>query len=513
MQNQSRTFTAVLSAAAVIFTLLYGLYLFGNVQLFADYDQVAYYGNIEAAIEGWTPVYNPHHLHFEIFGKHFHQFMVSNFGDAGFTDLAFNLRIRSVITAAAGFFFFVLFFGHASRSVFFGIVGAAAVGFSHGYIHYATKIDTSIFPAAAFALILSAFLYFNKTRRSAAAAAIILGISFFIGIMMHQYTVIASAVIGFVCLLPDMEFIQGFGRPFLHLRRSNPKIPGNLQNTPRRSSPSRFRRPRLEGRYRLRVACCLLAALVGIGLTVGAYLWVGRGIYNLHYAGDSYDGKGRGIWRGTTFQRWLFAYEMSDSWGRGLETFKPWQPARGLTDSFLTQYEPHLKYSREEEFDYDIDDLSSREAFAFNLLAYFFFFTIAASILLFPVLLRRYGRTFLALILMIPPYFIFFTYWEPFYFEFWLLPAIIIIALGVLIFNWAGELTSRILRLPVFLGKLPLLLLFAGLTFTFANHNIENYVIPYTQTKHQEGVDGLDAYRYLPLFSDPVYRENHDRSR
>ncbi len=501
-QSRGKVFTAALLAAAVIVTLFYGLYLFKNVQLFVDYDQVAYYGNIEAALEGWTPVYNPHHLHFEIFGKYFHQFMITNFGDAGFTDLAFNLRIRSIITAAAGFFFFVLFFGYTGRSILFGIAGAAAVGFSHGYIHYATKIDTSIFPAAAFALILIAFLYFNKTRRSAIIAAIALGISFFIGIMMHQYTVIASAVIGLVCLLPGMKFIRGFGRPFMRT--------GGIKTS---GAGERKDSARLSDRYRLRVACCLIAAVVAVGLTVGAYLWVGRGIYNLHYAGDSYDGKGRGIWRGTTFQRWLFAYEMSDSWGRGLETFKPWQPARGLTDSFLTQYEPHLKYSREQEFDYDIDNLSSEKAFAFNIVAYFFFFTIAASILLFPFLLKRYGRTFLALFLMIPPYFIFFTYWEPFYFEFWLLPAIIIIAMGVLIFNWAGESAARLLRLPLLLGKLPLLLLFAGLTFIMASHNIENYVIPYTRTKHQEGVDGLETSRYIPLFSDPVYRSRAGRNR
>lgn len=523
-RSPDRRFTAAALCLGVVLTLLYGLYLFQNVQLFADYDQMVYRANVVRSLEGAT-LYNPHHIHFEILGREFHEFMVENFGDAGFTDLAFNLRLRSLVTGVLGFFFLYLFAVFATGSLFFGAAGTLLVGFSHGYFHYATKIDTPIFPAAAMGLILACFLLVERTRRRALVAAILLGIAFGIGIIMHQYVAFACVVAGLVMLVPDIPDLRRLVSPFS--RRAAGKRGGSWSS--RLAAPPREKEePRLRRRYGLRVVATLLAGVVGISVVVGAYLWVGRGIYNLPFSGEEdHSGESRGLWRYTTFQRWLFIYETSDSWGYGLESFLPWRTARGYTDAFVTQYEPHVKYNQNRGFEYDIDDPLKPGAVPYNLIAYLTIGVVVACILFFPFLLSRYGRVFLALLLMLPPYFVFFTYWEPFYFEFWLIPTMLVALLGMLILNWLGEVAGAALRTAAaagplrrardeadrpsrgytaFLGRLPLMLAFGALVFIVATHNVVEYVVPYSREEQREGTASWEDWQVRRMYSESVYR-------
>ena len=521
--SADRRFSLTVFAFGAVLSVLYGLYLFQNVQLFADYDQMVYLNNVKHALNDVT-LYNPHHIHFEELGREFHLFMTRNFGDAGFTDLSFNLRLRSAFTAVLGFFFAFLFSAYATRNVILGAAGALAVGFSHGYIHYATKVDTPIFPAAAFILILAAFVLVNQTRRFVIPAAVLLGVAFFIGVVMHQYIAIACVVTGLMMFVPDLDRIDLPFRPFA--RRARVKF-GGARRVGGTGPPRGREQPRLYRRYGLRIAATLVAGAVGIAMIVGAYLWVGKGIYNLRWAGEEDTGQSVGLYRYGTFQQWLFSYATTDSWGYGLEFFHPWRTARGFTDAFVTQYEPHLKYNQNREFGYDLDDPLKEGAVPYNLVGFFTIGSVALSILLFPFLLKRYGRIFLLLLFMLIPYFLFFTYWEPFYFEFWLVPVISMALLGLIIVNYIGEAVARgFVRLTQggaltrsrpargdrpaglggFLGRLPAVLAFCVFVGVIATHNISENVIPYSREEQREGTGSWTEERVREMYSEGVYR-------
>ncbi len=519
----NRRFTITVFVFGAVLSVLYGLYLFQNVQIFADYDQMVYLNNVKHALNGAT-LYNPHHIHFEELGREFHLFVTRNFGDAGFTDLSFNLRLRSGFAAVLGFFFAYLFGAYVTKSVILGAAGALAVGFSHGYVHYATKVDTPIFPAAAFILILAAFVLVHQTRRLVIPAAFLLGVAFFVGVVMHQYIAIACVVTGLVMFVPDLDAIALPLRPFAKTHRV--KF-GGARRADGIGPPRGREQPRLYRRYGIRVAATLVAGAVGIAMIVGAYLWVGKGIYNLRWEGEENTGESVGLYRYGTFQQWLFSYATTDSWGYGLEYFHAWRTARGFTDAFVTQYEPHLKYNQNRNFEYDLNEPLKAGAVPYNLVAFLTIGSIALSILLFPFLLARYGRTFLLLLIMLIPYFVFFTYWEPFYFEFWLVPVINMILLGLIIVNYIGEvLATGFVRLtqagPLsrirpsradrpagiagFLGKLPAILAFCVFTGVLATHNIAENVIPYSREEQREGTGSWTEERVREMYSEGVYR-------
>src|SRR4030042_2136383 len=195
--SRARRFILVLIIpliCAALVALLYTLFHLYHLQQFMDWDQFAYIGNIDNNLRGGYVVCNPHHLHFEFTGRLFHDFMRTTFGGDGCTDLIFHLRLRSLVAAGLGLFFLFLFLKEATGKLAWALLGTLAVGFTHGYLSYADKIDTGIFPAAAFCLILWVLGRLGRARRGAPVLAFWLGVSLAVGGLMHQF-------IGFACLL------------------------------------------------------------------------------------------------------------------------------------------------------------------------------------------------------------------------------------------------------------------------------------------------------------------------
>jgi hypothetical protein len=193
-----------------------------------------------------------------------------------------------------------------------------------------------------------------------------------------------------------------------------------------------------------------------------------------------------------------------------LKHFYPKHPFRGFTDSYLSQKQGP-KYSRNHNFGYNLAEPLSDESLAHNTLAIFCMITLVGTIGLLPHLLRRYGNSMVFLMATAVIYFVFFTYWEPFYFEFWLVPGIIISVLGVLVLNLLGErLSSAIGRI----GRLPFYALLLFFVLVFSSHNMLYYLIPHSQTRFMEGVIGyFEPEIYERSLSRDIYRYPDDIHR
>ena len=473
---------------ALVMAFLYFLFHLHFMSLFLDYDQIVYFKNIGYSIDwGYVPMYNPHHLHFEWGGKFFHEFMVKYLGDVGFTDLFFNLRLRSLVASCTGLFFFVLFLRNITEKLTWGILGGLLLAFSHGYLHYAVKVDTGVFPAAFFPVILWIVERMEKAKRGLVPLSLLGGGILGLSVILHQYLAVACAAACLCLFLPGFLFRNNFRfRPFA-------VIPA-------------VKRPQIDNKPAKRIIAVGLTAVLACAVVAAAYFYTGKTFYNLSFDEPTPE-ESFGRWRDTTFQIWLFAYQTADQWGHGLKNFDPRMPVRGLTDSFLSQ-KSGTRYNRNSEFAYDVDDPGSEQAFVDNQLAFFTLLSLAGTLFFLPGLLRRYRRSMVFLILCSVVYFVFFTYWEPFYFEFWLVPNILVISLGVLLVNFAGEklsvLSTRIGRLPSYVYILFLVILFSC-------HNMLYYVVPYSRTRYMEGVVNLhEPEVYTQCFSRSVYRYPDD---
>jgi hypothetical protein len=117
---------------------------------------------------------------------------------------------------------------------------------------------------------------------------------------------------------------------------------------------------------------------------------------------------------------------------------------------------------------------------------------------------RRYGRTFLALFLCLVAYCIFFTYWEPFYFEFWIIPAILVTVTGLLALDLCANKLTTVIR---GFGRIPFYACALFIAFVFVTHNMSNYVLPYSEKHYTQGISySIDPERYEWIYSPSVYK-------
>lgn len=456
--------------AALLVALLYFLVHMHYMQQFLDSDQGVYINNIKRAIiPGNLPLYNPHHLHFEVGGKLFQQFMVDNFGDAGFTELTFNMRLRSLLAACFGLFFVVLFLKDTTGKLLWGILGGLLVGVCHGYLQYATKVDTSIFPTALFPAILWITGRLVTAKKWIILPAFLCGLFIFAGMMGHQYIAFLAVALGISLLAPGFIFkkLHIYKIFYIIRKKTVPKVD---------KSP---------GKRTLALAVIVLTSLITV---VSAYFYAGKTEYNLQFDTPT-PAKSHGIWRGILFQEWLFAYATADVWGKGIEKFNPLRPFRGYTDGFLSQPPDVHKYNFNKTFKYNTPEPLAPESFVHNQLAYYTLFVLAGMILLAPFLLRRYKRIYLILLISLVFYLVFFTYWEPHYYEFWLIPSLLMVLSGILILNYLGEQLSKLIKSRM---QTPFYLYALILLITFGGHNLLNYIVPYSRVIRTWGV-----YRYL----------------
>ncbi len=478
---------------AGLITFVYFLFNLFFLQRSLDHDSVVYTNNVRWMMIVNKNFFNPHHLHFEISGIYFHKYMNKDKTVHKFKYLMFNLRMRSLLIACLGIFALIILLTKLTNSLGYGVLGALLACFTHGYLYNAAKIDTAIFPLAWIGVVFWMF-YELTTKKNVIIFyinSLILGVCFFIGIMFHQYFVLVSVSITVMFFIPDKIFF---------LKIKSPDFVTIKQN----KSESIFKKS-----FKQRAKSFTIIVLVTSILTTGAYFWSGAVYYGLPFKKD-HKAKVDSLWKKLTFQKWLFAYRTkrrsSETWGDGFSKFHPKLVLRGVTDAFLSQKHT-LKYNKIKRFNYDLKNIGNRAQIAHNALAVFLALFFVIFILFFIPALKKYKYIFGAFVLNFILFSLLGVYWEPYYFEFWLIPAVLVIVIFTLLLNTAAD------KLKIITGKLSHIafyfLLFAFL-YIFFLHNLKYYVVPHSFKLPVEGLTKEDREKNAHYFSQGIYKYPYD---
>ena len=324
--------------------------------------------------------------------------------------------------------------------------------------------------------------------------AIFGGVLLWFSVMLHQYMGIAAFFICVAIVLP----------PWMFPRRK--LFAGFSVRKPDKAQPDA---PEIEKRPGIRWASGFGMAIIGLVLIAGSYFYSGRVAYNLTFGPEPW-AFGRGPLSGNTFQSWLFLYEQVDAWGYGFEEFDPQRPLQGYTEGWLSPEYPRNRYAWVRNWLYNADEPFDAPAFAHNQLAYFTLFVIAASVLLAPLMWMRYKRTYVFAMLTGITFIGLGVYWEPHYFEFWIVPAIFVATIGIMLLNLLGEALAKLIRArrrpTEFLAQVPVIAYAVVLMLAVFGHNLRQYVVPFSRVQTLESRPRWDDRFVFPHFAEEVYR-------
>jgi len=471
---------------ALVLSSLYFLFHLHYMQQFMDWDQAAYLNNILNSYKpGWYPTYNAHHIHFETGGRLFHEMIMSNFRGDEYTDITFDVRLRSLLMACVGIFFTVLFLNNKTGKLLWGVIGAVLVGLCHGYLLYSTKVDTAIFPTAGLIVTLWIFDKLANTDKYLVALSVVTGIVLAMDVVFHQFMVFVCVSLAVTLILPLFLFNKNY-------KFSSFRIFRNVTI------------PKIEQKARYRYLSVFLITITTATLVFGVYFKAAFSEYNLRIDKNAVN-NARGRFRYFTFQKWLFLYETTPYWGHGFENFNPKAPFRGFTDSFVSQSnKQRSQHNYYTKFNYNLEKPLSENHIAHNSFAVFTVFSLFGSLLFLPLMLRRYGRILVLFFLCIIIFSIFNTYWEGYNLEFWLMPCVLFCFLGVFILNLAGEKLKFLFRN---IAQFPGYLVVLAFIFILFSHNLEYYLYPYTVYRKLETVNpDWEHEYYMKLFSTVIYK-------
>lgn len=471
---------------ALILSAMYFVFHLHYMQQFMDWDQTAYLNNILNSFKpGRYPTYNPHHIHFELGGKIFHELIMANLRNKESTDITFNNRIRSLLAACIGIFFAVLFLKNVTGRIMWGVIGGLLVGLCHGYLHYATKVDTAIFPTAGLIVTLWIFNKLENAEKYIIPLSIITGLILSIDIVFHQLMVFVCFSLVISIMLPSWLFQKNnkFSPFVIYKENKNSKI---------------------HHRHRFRFLAVIFITMTTVILVSGVYFKAGISEYNLSLNNKNRSG-GRGRFWYYSFQRWLFMYEFAPYWGNGFTEFNPKSPFRGFTDSFVSQRNKRIyRHNAYYRFSYNLKNLFHEKHITHNSVAFFCLFSFFGSLLFIPFMLRRYGRILFIFFLCILLFSVFNTYWEGYHLEFWLMPCVLVCFLGIFILNLIGEKLQLILKN---VSQFPGYAIIITFIFILFSHNIEYYLYPYSIYKKLETVNLVwEPDYYMKLFSTVIYK-------
>lgn len=475
--------------AAALAALAYALLQLRFLQSFLDYDQLVYLLNMRGSYR--EPFFNPHHLHFETGGVYFHELMLRLAGPDGPGDFAFHQRLRGILFSAFGVGASVLLLYRVTARLGLALAGSAAMACAHGYMHYAAKIDTPIYPAAwAPALLLIGYELIQARRRGYVLAAAF-GAASAMGALFHQYMGFLTAAVLLALQLPP------------HWLRARDAVfefrPGAVAAL---APPEVLEDPAWDGAGRLRRA--LLAGGVALLLVAAAYYPIGVWYYNLPLDRPNVAQVRGTTWNGNTFQRWIFAYLNPESpFFLATRQSDPRESVRGFTDAALSLMRPLPKYHRSLKFEYDLSDWKNPRRFAFHALAAGALAVFLGCVLLWDRLLVRYGPLWLALLLAWAGFLLVGAKVEPFYFEFWIIPFTLSLYAGVLMWSYIIEVFESAIGLSLgWLAAAPAAC-FAAILFT---HNFQYYLRPHAETIYTEGLEKRTPGQVRYFTSPGLYR-------
>ena len=353
-------------ATAALLLALALLFLFNLrfLSRFFDWDSVIYALNIQRDMI-WPVFLNPHHLGFESSGYLYIKIIEKLFGPQ---DLMFVLRLRILGSALLFLFAFVMIHRSLYGSSTTAFLLALAVAFSQGFWFYSHHNDTPLLPACFIALVF--LLCAHQVR--------------------NGFTRKGLALVGLVQVMS--VYFHQTNALFL------PLVPAALLMSPtwrgRDWAPS----------ARMRLIALYLAAVAAV--LTASYLYVGVVILNRNVTAAADNDR--------LFGRWLLLYATRPRWG-----FAPVNKSyvidfyRGIGDAFLnfrgTNAPLRVDFSR--PFD-------AKNA-PYNINAIFWLTVFGLALLNLRGLVRKYGREVVLLLLWIGPSVLFYSWWEGYFFEFW----------------------------------------------------------------------------------------------
>ncbi|MBN2532423.1 MAG: hypothetical protein JXB88_06000 [Spirochaetales bacterium] len=468
----------------VLLCVVYFLFHFHFMPQYVDWDQALYGHNIIKAIKlDITPIFNPPHLHEEICGIHFHRFIEKNLGNAGFTDIVFNNRIRSLLFACIGIYFTVLYLKNTTGKFLWGLLGGMLISVCHGYLVFAAKVDTAIFPLAGLTATLWMLDRITKTRNYLFFYAVIAGILLFLNIMFHQYMGIACVAFCITLLLPSFLFPEINPAPFMKIRTG--------------------KRPAFDRKPKIRYSFICIAAFICLLFTGAAYFYTGVSVYHLPFDKPS-PNTSNGPFKNWIFQKWIFFYGSLRGYGHGYRKWDPKKPFRGYTNAFLSPVKEEKKRYDKLSFNYKVKNFFEKGSFIHNQVALFSVIGLFCPLIFIPVMWKRYRRGFFFILFSLVLYILFVTYWEPYYYEFWLIPCYLVCILAIQFFNLAGEHLAGFFR---GLSQFPFYLYIIFIILCLFSFNSERHIIPYSRERRVEELyHPWTEEEFLRLFSTTIYR-------
>jgi hypothetical protein len=250
------------------------------------------------------------------------------------------------------------------------------------------------------------------------------------------------------------------------------------------------------------LSVCIVTFLCCI-LTAAAYFYTGKSVYHLPFDKPSPVAV-NGPFKNTTFQTWVLRYATFRGYGHGFRLFNPKKSFRGLTNAFLSPTVEQRKRFDGLTFNYNLNRFFEQKSFVYNQVALFCFICIGGMIIFIPFLWIRYRRSFFFILLCLVLFSLFTTYWEPYYYEFWLIPCLLICILSIQLLNLAGEKLSRI---SLGFSHIPFYIYIVFFIICLFSFNSGRHIIPYSQTRRIE-----ELYRpwteeeFLMLFSTDIYK-------
>ncbi len=410
--------------------LTYFLFNFENLSMFIDSDIHAYTQNVEQG--RLVNMFNPHHLLFDYSGFLFYK-ATENIGNLS-ADALFNQRIKSLLVASlgAGLIFLFLFF--LSGRIFLSLIFTGFIVFARGYISYAGLNDTPLIHTVLCILLFFTLYYYNKVKYKF-LFVILLAVFHSVTVFFHQANALFYPVIIFFIL-------------------------------------NCYKNVSLKKRLIHSIAYTFfLIFIVG-----GMYFYVGLFIIKTSLFGGenlAYFGiKGTG-----NFFNWLSFYAHQGVWGAGHEGQSLNKILYGISGAVVRG----ISFIRYKENYFDLTNFFQEKYAALNVMFVFMVSFTVLYILLIKKLYKKYGPVILALALWFVIYLTFFSWWEPEYFEFWLITVSTFFIMIFFVFDYLLDLVKEKFIIKISVNTIAYTLIFLCFII-LAGHNY--YYVVYPRSKN-----------------------------
>ncbi|XDD52415.1 hypothetical protein AB3N59_18955 [Leptospira sp. WS92.C1] len=408
-----------------------------------DWDAIVYAYNINSDLT-WRIFYNPHHLGFESTGYLYLKLWREWFGK---DSVMFGLRLRILVSALLFLFCFIWIYRKIYSDTLGAILLGLAVHFSQGFWFYAQHNDTPLIHSCLTALLYLCCIYFARFGHSPISILILFLIQLW-SVYFHQSDILFLPLVPISILLCKT-----------------------------------WREKEFPLSWKLRFAFIYCFVLVGI-LTL-SYLYTGFILLNRNLSAPLDSEK--------NFANWLFLYATKDKWGNSPESKNyVMNFYRGIGDAFLN-FEGVKSGLRIKP-----DSWDNRESIPYNLNFAFWVFVLGILIFNFKNVWKRFQPEVILLSFWLVPSILFYTWWEGYFFEFWVGTSIGMILLAGFSFKSLEfrtfELGSRALTHMILFGF--------GLLLFLVNFSYSTY--PRSVKKSVSYIEGIE-FKLDSILPEKVY--------